>query len=112
MTIETLIHHLNQTAVEFSKVIAVIDACYDFHPTRFTNGNQVNEAGENNGSCKIFYFAKINGLSEQATLHAFGKFYTTDVLEDPEGTSHANIRNFMKYGWSGIKFEAEALTAK
>lgn len=41
-----------------------------------------------------------------------GKFYAEDVLKDPNGDSHANIRNFIKFGWDGVVFEGEALTAK
>jgi hypothetical protein len=40
--------------ITFSEVIAYIDTHYDFTPTRFVNGETVNEAGQNNGSCKIF----------------------------------------------------------
>jgi hypothetical protein len=34
------------------------------------------------------------------------------VLKHPEATDHQNIRNFMKTGWEGIRFEGEALKAK
>jgi hypothetical protein len=35
------------------------------------------------------------------------------VLADKDGTSHQNIRNFMKYGWDGVPFEnGIALTKK
>lgn len=112
MTIEQLIDGLKSGAVEFSEVMKVIDQSYDFTPTQFQNGEQINSAGENNGSCKIFAFAKTHQLNEQATLNAFGKFYTEEVLGDPEGESHSNIRNFMKFGWQGIQFNGEALTAK
>ena len=95
--------------IQFNDVIAFIDEHYDFTPTKFTNGNTVNEAGQNNGSCKIFSFAKLNDLSEEETLALFGDFYRTDVLQNPEGTDHQNIRNFMEYGWAGISFEGEAL---
>lgn len=112
MTPKTLIDALNQNPVEFNQVIQVIDQFYDFTPTQFRNGEQLNEANTNNGSCKIFAFGKLHQLSEQATLNAFGKFYTEDVLVNPEGKDHANIRNFMDTGWSGIVYEGKALTAK
>jgi len=95
--------------IQFNDVIAFIDAHYDFTPTKFTNGNTVNEAGQNNGSCKVFSFAKLNVLSKEETLALFGNFYRTDVLENPEGTDHQNIRNFIEFGWDGISFEGEAL---
>ena len=95
--------------IHFKDVIAFIDEHYDFTPTKFTNGNTVNEADQNNGSCKVFSFAKLNALSQEETLALFGDFYRTDVLQNPEGDDHQNIRNFMVSGWDGISFEGEAL---
>ena len=95
--------------INFKEVIAYIDEHYDFTPTKFTNGNTVNEAGENNGSCKIFSFAKLHKLSKEETLALFGDFYRTDVLKNPEGSDHQNIRNFQQFGGDGISFEGEAL---
>ena len=111
-TTETLIEALNQNAVDFNSVIQVIDTEYEFTPTRFVNGTQVNEENTNNGSCKIFAFAKLNGLNEQATLNAFGNFYTVDVLQNPAKEDHQNIRNFMVSGWAGIQFDGEAVVKK
>ena len=42
----------------------------------------------------------------------FKIYYFEEVLGDPEGTNHQNIRNFIKSGWDGIKFEGEALVLK
>ena len=95
--------------IDFKEVISFIDAHYDFTPTKFTNGKTVNEANENNGSCKVFSFAKLNDLSKEETLNLFGAFYREDVLKNPEGSDHQNIRNFMEFGWEGISFEGEAL---
>ncbi|WP_296058595.1 HopJ type III effector protein [uncultured Amphritea sp.] len=102
----------NNNGYDFEDTIAVIAANYDYTPTRFTNGDLVNDAGTNEGSCKIFAFAQINQLSEQQTLNCFGRFYRNDVLENPQGSDHGNIRNFMVHGWSGISFGQAALTAK
>lgn len=99
-------------SITFPEVIAHIDANYDFTPTRFVNGETINEAGQNNGSCKIFSFAKLMDLSKEETLSLFGDFYRKDVLENPSGTDHLNIRNFMNLGWEGIQFEGEALIKK
>jgi len=98
--------------IDFKDVIAFIDENYDFIPTKFTNGNTVNEANQNNGSCKVFSFARLNQLSKEETLALFGNFYRTDVLQNPEGTDHQNIRNFIEFGWEGISFEGEALRNK
>ena len=98
--------------IDFNDVIAFIDENYNFTPTKFTNGNTVNDANQNNGSCKVFGFAMLNNLSKEETLALFGDFYRTDVLQNPEGTDHQNIRNFIKFGWDGISFDGEALELK
>lgn len=98
--------------IDFQEVIAFIDENYDFIPTKFTNGNTVNEVNENNGSCKVFSFAKLQKLSKLDTLALFGVFYWEDVLKNPKGNDHQNIRNFMEFGWEGISFEGEALKSK
>ncbi|QQV01415.1 MULTISPECIES: HopJ type III effector protein [Chryseobacterium] len=99
-------------SIDFKEVIAFIDEHYDFTPTKFKNGSTVNEANQNNGSCKIFSFAKLNDLSKEETLNLFGEFYREDVLKNPEGTDHQNIRNFIEFGWDGISFEGKALSRK
>ena len=111
MTIVAFLEQLqeNPRSITFQDTIQVIDEHYAFTPTAFQNGNQYNKAGENNGSCKIFAFAKLNNLSKQATLACFGAYYFEDVLQNPETTDHQNIRNFMQTGWNGIQFEGEAL---
>ena len=98
--------------IEFNDVISFINEHYDFTPTSFKNGNIINEANQNNGSCKVFSFAKLNNLSKEETLFLFGDFYRNDVLKNPEGNDHQNIRNFIKFGWDGISFEGEALRKK
>ncbi|MCZ2082726.1 MAG: HopJ type III effector protein [Flavobacteriales bacterium] len=102
----------NPENIMFNDVISFIDERYDFTPTKFTNGNTVNEADKNNGSCKVFSFAKLNDLSKDETLSLFGDFYRNDVLKNPTGSDHQNIRNFMQFGWDGISFEGEALKQK
>lgn len=112
LTVATLIDSLNKHAVNFQEVMNIIDENYAFTPTAFKNGNTYNEANTNNGSCKVFSFAKLHNLSEQATLNAFGDFYTVDVLQNPENDDHQNIRNFMLHGWQGIEFDGVALSNK
>lgn len=98
--------------IQFSEVIEYIDSNYNFTPTYFTNGNTVNEAGQNNGSCKVFSFAKLQNLDQNQTLALFGDYFRKDVLENPDGTDHQNIRNFIQFGWEGIQFESKALSEK
>ena len=101
----------NQTVLPFSEVIETIDGHYDFSPSAFKNGEVFNEEGVNNGSCKVYSFAKMHQLNEKDTLYLFGEHYQK-VLETPEEADHQNIRNFMKSGWGGIVFEKTALTVK
>lgn len=112
MSITALIEQLNNTpsTVKFSDVINVIESNYNYQPARFVNGKTINEASTNEGSCKIFSFAMLNKLSVEATLACFGQYYRDDVLKNPEGNDHANIRNFIVYEWEGISFDSQALT--
>lgn len=93
----------------FKETMALIDQYYQFSPASFKNGEIYNEAGTNNGSCKIFALGLLKELSKETTLALFGEHYFEGVLNDPEGDSHQNIRNFKKTGWSGIAFNTEAL---
>ncbi|MCL9775785.1 HopJ type III effector protein [Vibrio methylphosphonaticus] len=98
--------------IMFEQTMQVIDEHFDFNPVSFVNGETENQAGQNNGSCKIFAFAQIQGLGESSTLACFGQFYRDDVLKNPNGSDHANIRNFIQHGWAGIQFDGVALTEK
>jgi HopJ type III effector protein len=117
MTLEQFLAKIKQDEhVSFDETIAVIAANYDYQPTEFSNGLYdgilTNTAGTNEGSCKIFAFAKLHQLNEQQTLSLFGHYYRLDVLDDPDGAGHQNIRNFMKYGWQGIHFSNPPLRSK
>ncbi|MBR7889216.1 HopJ type III effector protein [Marinomonas sp. A79] len=114
LTTQTLVEKVKTTPeqVMFKEVIDVIEREYDFTPTSFTNGEQSNGLNENNGSCKIFSLASLLKLNKIETLNLFGDFYRVDVLDNPTGEDHQNIRQFMIHGWSGIAFPTPALTAK
>jgi hypothetical protein len=106
----------NNQNVNFEETISIITQYYDYQPTEFSNGNKdkplINQAGTNEGSCKIFSFAQINQLTAQQALNLFGDFYHKEVLQDPSGNSHQNIRHFIQFGWNGIAFTQQALTIK
>lgn len=118
MTLSELLEQLaaDPSAVNFNDVMQVVTENYDYTPTTFYNGPQgnclTNAAGTNEGSCRIFAFALDNNLDEQATLHCFGSYYRDDVLGNPDGEDHGNIRNFIKYGWANIRFEQFPLKKK
>lgn len=106
----------SQRPISFAETMAIIESYYDYQPTEFSNGlgedKLINPAGVNQGSCKIFSFAQLQQLSPQQTLNLFGDYYHVEVLKNPSGTAHQNIRNFIKYGWEGICFQNLALTGK
>lgn len=114
MDLTYFLNQLNENTnnISFNDTMSVIEQYYVFTETAFSNGDTYNAAGQNNGSCKIFAFALLNQLSEQQCLACFGAYYRNDVLANPQGNDHQNIRNFIKYGWAGIRFEGEALRIK
>ena len=115
MTIDELIALIKSQPenIEFNDVIDTISQYYHYTPSRFTNGSKdstvVNIADENEGSCKIFYFAQLNQLDKGETLACFGKYYRDDVLKFPDNIDHGNIRMFMQFGWNGICFDEDVL---
>jgi hypothetical protein len=112
VTQEEYLETLRSGAImKFEDLIALIDDDYNHSPASFTNGEFKNSADENQSSAKLFCFAAVNQLSALETLHCFGQHYQ-EVLNDPKGDSHANIRNFMTYGWEGLKFESPVLDRK
>jgi hypothetical protein len=110
-SITTLLTTLKAGATNFSQVIGFIETYYQHQSTAFKNGDAYNEATQNQGSAKVFAFAKLNDLSAEDTLYLFAEHYRT-VLAHPGATDHQNIRQFMQHGWAGIMFAGEALTAK
>ena len=97
------------TNISFSDTMSVIESNFTFTPTAFTNGTITNELGQNSGSCKVFAFAKMEGFTKEDTLACFGAYYFDEVLQEPEGDGHQNIRNFMKSGFEGLTFDGEPL---
>lgn len=93
---------------DFDDTLALIDRYFEFTPTAFRNGSITNAVGENEGSCRIFALGQLAGISEKETLSCFGRHYR-NVMDDPAGTSHGNIRQFMTTGWSGIQFDGRPM---
>ena len=118
MMLDELIKNLQDQPdkIDFNNVIDTINHEYNYSPVTFTNGQAdnliTNESGTNEGSCKIFSFAKLNNLTKDQTLACFGKYYREDVLLNPSGKDHANIRTFIKYGLDDIIFTTPALDKK
>lgn len=112
-TIDSLLEQVKATPndITFEQVMVVIEANYDFTPSAFKNGDVENTAEQNQGSCKLLAFAKLNELNQGQTLALFAQHYQS-VLDDPEGDAHQNIRQFMAKGWDGVAFESFPLSVK
>ena len=114
MTLEIFISKLKSTptTIDFFETMKIIETYYKFTPTTFKNGTLENEEGQNSGSCKLFAFAKVQAFTKEETLACFGQYYFDDVLKDPNGNGHQNIRSFMKTGFEGLIFEKDSLQEK
>ena len=98
--------------LKFEEVMELIDTHYESGLIEFKNGDIVNKPGENEGSAKLLSYAALSNMDKETTLKLWGQYYR-EVVADPDGDSHQNIRNFMKYGWEGVPFEnGVALTRK
>ncbi|NYT26728.1 HopJ type III effector protein [Candidatus Thiodubiliella endoseptemdiera] len=112
MTQEAYLEALRSGAqMDFNDLMTLIDDNFNYTSASFTNGDLQNAADENQGSAKLFCFGAINQLTQLETLHCFGQYYQ-EVLADSNGTAHQNIRNFIIYGWEGLKFDSPVLTKK
>lgn len=109
--VKQLLSELEAGQVKFSDVLAGIDKAYTHTPTAFKNGNQYNGATENQGSARVLFYAHLNKLSKEETLSLFAEHYQ-NVLDNPDETSHQNIRQFMQHGWNGVAFEGIVLQPK
>ena len=108
---QNLLAQLKDGTAKFADVLAFIEAHYQHTPTAFKNGAQSNAATENQGSAKVFSFAKLQGLNQADTLSLFAEHYAA-VLTTPDATDHQNIRQFMQHGWDGVTFDGTALSTK
>ncbi|QDD89477.1 HopJ type III effector protein [Pseudomonas oryzihabitans] len=95
----------------FADTLAFVAEHYHYQPTAFHNGGVENAAGQNEGSCKTLGLAKLEGLSDQEALLAFGEHYRS-VLETPAGSDHANIRALMAKGLAAVHFQGEPLSRR
>lgn len=111
IAISALLSGIEKRQLNFADVIAFIEQHYAYTPQKFVNGYVHNSAGENVGSSKVFGFAKLHGLNQLDTLKLFAEHYRS-VLATPQGTDHANIRNFQRFGWQAFLMEHNPLSLK
>mmetsp|Transcript_2712 Transcript_2712/g.2989 ORF Transcript_2712/g.2989 Transcript_2712/m.2989 type:complete len:218 (+) Transcript_2712:2-655(+) len=90
--------------ITFEEVTELLDEHYESALCEFQNGGLTNKPGENQGSANVLSYAALSNLDDESTLKLWGQYYR-DVKNTPSGTDHQNIRNFIKSGWNGVKFE-------
>lgn len=114
MTLTSLLNNIAEQADEYDykDLIKFIDKHYIYQPSAFNNGSLMNQAGENEISCKIFAFAKLHNLNKEQTLACFGQLYYQEVLQNPNAAGHKNIRQFMQTAWQGVQFQQQPLRHK
>ncbi|WP_263145234.1 HopJ type III effector protein [Pseudomonas sp. RIT-PI-AD] len=95
----------------FADTLAFIAEHYRYRPSAFRNGEVDNPAGQNEGSCKVLGLALLEGFELEEALLAFGEHYR-QVLKDPRGGDHANIRALMAHGLAGLRFEQAPLSRR
>lgn len=110
-SVQILLASLNAGHAEFNDTLTLIERHFEYRPTGFHNGPLYNAADENAGSCRIFALGRYCALPEADTLRLFAQHYN-QVIDDPAGDSHGNIRQYISTGWSGIQFEGEPLTLR
>ena len=101
----------NPKAMLLQDVLSLIDEHYDFTPSQFVNGDLENAVDENQGSGKLLSFGLAHELTQDELLACFGQYYQ-EVLDDPQGDGHQNIRNFMQTSWGGVSFQSSPLQPK
>ena len=111
MTLPELLEQLRTESADFEDTLAWVATHYQYTPTAFSNGETSNAAGQNEGACRVFALGQLEALSPEHTLLLFGR-HLRDVLADPSGSNHANIRQFQRHGWSGVSFAGQVLRKK
>lgn len=91
---------MDADSITFEEVMEMINANFETGLIEFKNGDIVNKQGENAGSAAVLSYGALAGFDKETTLKLWGQYYR-EVLDDPDGDSHQNIRNFMKFGWDG-----------
>jgi len=91
---------MDADTLKFEELMEVIDTHFEVGLIEFKNGDIVNKPGENEGSAKLLSYAALSDFDKDTTLTLWGQYYR-EVVADPDGDSHPNIRNFMKTGWDG-----------
>ena len=109
--ISAILNAIDNKTMRFDDVINYIDDYYRYVPVTFGKGGRDKGVGGNGKSAKIFALAKLHGLSQLDTLKLFAEHYDA-VKSTPNGTDHANIRNFLHWGWQGFLMQDNPLSPR
>ncbi|KAJ1637914.1 HopJ type III effector protein-domain-containing protein [Pavlovales sp. CCMP2436] len=90
-------------SVMFAETLEAIDQAFEFFGTKFVNGAVSSTSSENEGSSKVLSLSQLVGMTTDETLVCFGEHYR-DVVADPSGSSHANVRALMTTGLEAVLF--------
>lgn len=88
--------------------IAAIESTYLISPQGFKVGDVFNEPGDNMGSLAILGFARLHNLPLEKVLPIFGEAYD-EVMANPEGDDHKNIRALIKFGVESVVFDGQGI---
>ena len=96
-------NHINMQAklLGFDAVSVALEAFFNFTDMPMQIGSVKNEVGQNLGSKIRCAVAVELGASKEELLSWFGVFHK-EVLADPDGDNHPNIRAIMEHGIAGI----------
>ncbi len=112
--LETFIAEARAGRVDYEETISLIKALFRVVPCSFRVGKGhfmvTNAAGTHVGSLSILALGRLLGLDKTTTLQLFGRHYR-EVLANPHGEGHANIRQFMLHGWDGVEILGDPLQA-
>ena len=104
MNPDTFKARLGSADHRFADTLAFMDQLYHYQPSGFHNGPLYNSAQQNQGSCRVLAMALDLGLSDGQALACFAEHYQS-VLQQPDGTEHANIRTLMQHGLGAVRFD-------
>jgi aspartokinase len=95
----------------FSDVLKEINNDYFYSPNGFVVGENKNDSSQNQGAARVLSYAKLKNLSLQQTLELFCEHYI-EVLDTKNSNSHQNIRELIKCGLEGVKFDDDVLVLR
>ncbi|MBT3727100.1 hypothetical protein HOG21_05480 [bacterium] len=92
-------------AETFDDFIAFVDKYFMLISTGFNNNGLKNNKFKNEGSLKVLAFAKYCKMTDVTEIAGLFKGYYKDVLKDPKGDNHQNIRHLINGSIYEVSFD-------